>query len=350
MKQTREFKNIWTGLVSRGEISGEYNGGKTFIGIELRDGKPQYYARQIQDNGEIKDLPQKVEEKFIPQTDFVVQYNVPRSYRPGSSIPIAYEGRVDAPKEGAEYCKFFCMDSSKKLSMSTRELSGQFIMENRRYNLYHNAFPIEEEGHFMLIPSIKQGTKEILPHMGQRLSRQVIEDVVQLAKHSQETIFFFNSLHAGATVDHLHIQQIHYRRALKNGTPLINNVLAVENSAYETKIQRKVLVNYPAGGIFYPSSESSDFTRDIEVLQDNDRPFNWIVMGEKVYLFPRKLEKVRELPDIPASSEHFGRIITTDRDLYDNISKDLLWKAYDKTTFRNLDEILDQLNLTGGKK
>jgi hypothetical protein len=342
MKYTQDLKSIWQSLVRREKISDVYKDGTIEIGIIMGDLGPEYYAgtKEGQNKGEY--LSDKIEERFIAGTDFVIQYNPFRGQRPASKVHANYEGRINAPTRGIENCRFGCSNPQRNLSLLVREPSGQILPGYLRYNRYYNTLPIEEEGHFMYVPVEKNGIEETIPHIEQKMTQEMFKDTLEIAKSSEDAITFFNSIHAGAIVDHFHIQQIFYRRHLRNGTPLRGGKLAIENAMTEDYNGRKITSRYPAYG--FVDTINSKIWQDIKKLQEKDIPFNWILIEDKSYLFPRNVEKekVCEFPDIIASFECVGKIITTDKEIYDNMNRDKLYSAFEKTTRRD-SEILNLL-------
>jgi len=146
-----------------------------------------------------------------------------------------------------------------------------------------------------------------------------------LFKNSNRLLIFFNSLHAGASVNHIHFQAILHRKEL-----------SIENAAIIEKASFAVFDSYPVNGIvFNRNVKSSEIWPYIDSLQKNGIPFNLILINNRICLTPRNLlhEVVAEFStNVIASTELAGKIITTDRNVYDNISYEMIQKAFQKTT------------------
>jgi hypothetical protein len=304
------------------------------IGIENTNNSPTYYANVNYSTGESQGLEGKVSERFINGTDFVIQLNKFRGYKPVTSKPSSNEGEREAPKSGSENCAFGCNNKKNTLSLLNRDSSGQIVLNHGRFNLYYNAFPIEEEGHFMFVPVEREESIERIPHVSQRLNRESVKDFLDLSRESEDAIFFFNSIHGGASVDHFHVQLVCYRRYLKNGEMLKNGKYAIENASVDRQNGRDFLKDYPITGLRFNFGDKTVWD-NIEKLQNNDVPFNWILVEDRNYLVPRKkeYEKVSEFPNILASLEITGKIVTTDEKTYSETNIGKLYSAFDKLSY-----------------
>ena len=315
------LSNAWIKAVRDGKIVNEFkapNGDRIQFGLALQNGCIEYYAKNIETGCE---MPVLVEEKNIDQSGFVIQFNGYRALKPGGKI-LNIGKQPDISSEAVS-CRFYCQDSSYELSILKRDPLIQIALPNYKWNGYYNATPFEEEGHFLWLP-VFTDKAEAISHIRQELSRAFLEDALVLFKNSDRLMIFFNSLHAGASVNHIHLQAIFHKKALN-----------IESASIIRRGRFDVLDNYPARGIvFHRSAESDEIWPCVDYLQKNSIPFNLIFVGDRICLIPRNPlhEVVTELPTIIASTELAGRIITADRNVYDNVSYAILQKAFQKTT------------------
>ena len=205
------LSNAWVKAVRDGKIVNEFkalNGEKIQFGLALQNGRIEYYARNIETKSEI---PTLVEEKMIGQSGFVIQFNGYRALKPGGKI-LSIGKQPDIPGNAAS-CRFYCQDPSRELSILKRDPFIQITLPNYKWNGYYNAVPFEKEGHFLWLP-VFTDKAEAISHIRQELSRTFLEDALALFRNSDRLMIFFNSLHAGASVNHIHLQAIFHKKAL----------------------------------------------------------------------------------------------------------------------------------------
>src|SRR3989344_77050 len=231
------LSNAWVKAVRDGKIVNEFkalNGEKIQFGLALQNGRIEYYARNIETGSEI---PALVEEKMIGQSDFMIQFNGYRALKPGGRIlNIGKQPDISGEATG---CRFYCQDSSRELSILKRDPLIQIALPNYKWNGYYNATPFEKDGHFLWLPVFTDKGATI-SHIRQELSRAFLEDALALFENSDRLMIFFNSLHAGASVNHIHLQAIFHKKAL-----------SIESAPIIKQERFAVLVNYPAHGITF---------------------------------------------------------------------------------------------------
>lgn len=322
MTVTQNLLSAWIKAVKEGKIVNEFevpNGKKIQFGLTIQSGYLKYYAKNIETGCEI---PALVEEKMIDQSDFVTQFNGYRALKPGGKIP--HIGRQPDISGEAINCRFYCQEPSRKLSILNRDPLIQIALPNYKWNAYYNAMPFEKEGHFLWLPVFTDRATTI-PHIQQELSRAFLEDALALFRQSDRLIVFFNSLHAGASVNHIHLQAIFHKKAL-----------SIESASVIKRAGRTILNGYPANGIVFDrNAEFGEIWPCVDFLQKEKILFNLIFIGERICLIPRdpSHEVVAEFPtSVIASVELAGKIITIDRNVYDNISYAMIQKAFQKTT------------------
>jgi hypothetical protein len=261
-------------------------------------------------------------EKNIPGTEFRCQLNGYRRLRPGGSALIP--GRQSEISPDSIECRFYCQDPTNTLSLLRRAPLAQIKLKHHLWNAYYNAVPLEREGHFIWLPVSINGKRLTLPHHLQTLERSVIEDVFLLRDRSAKFALLFNSLHAGASVNHLHLHSI-YRR----------HPFAIEEQQATAGKRVSDLNAYPAAGFIFQGNQSVALvTEYVMRLQERRIPFNLIWTGERVFLVPRNIEHevTDEFPfDAFSAMDMGGEIVTTDKATYDSISKERIEAALRKS-------------------
>lgn len=322
MAFTQDLLNAWIRAIEGGKIVNEFetpNGEKIQFGLTIQSGYLRYYAKNIKTG---REMPAIVEEKTIGQSNFVIQFNGYRALKPGGKVPNI--GRQSDISGEPTSCRFYCQEPIRKLSILNRDPLIQIVLPNYKWNAYYNATPFEKEGHFLWLPVFTDRATTI-PHIQQELSRAFLEDALALFRRSDRLFIFFNSLHAGASVNHIHLQAIFHKQTL-----------SIESASVIKRNGLSVLNGYPANGIVFDrNAESGEIWPRVDFLQKEKIPFNLIFIGERICLIPRDPfhEAVSEFPmTVIASVELAGKIITVDRSAYDNISYAMIQKAFKKTT------------------
>lgn len=334
LKVTQSLSDAWIDAVRMKKIVNEFitlEGDTIEFGLKLIDGNLEYYAKNVVTSAEIQAT---VEEKAIGDSDFIIQYNGYRALRPGGKSP-KLGRQLDVSAEVAD-CRFYCQDPKKSLSLLRRDPLIQVTLPNWRWNAYYNATPFEKEGHFLWLPVIVNGTTTFVPHLPQKLTLAFLEDTLSLFRNSMKMVVFFNSLHAGASVNHIHLQAVFHKQEL-----------AIERTSIISKGKFAILDAYPANGlVFEGDSMSEEIFSYVDRLQTKGIPFNLILLGKRIYLLPRDInhEIVAEFPGgVLGSMELAGKIITVDRNAYDNVNYGTLQTAFSKVTLSK-DEIVEILN------
>jgi hypothetical protein len=114
--------------------------------------------------------------------------------------------------------------------------------------------------------------------MDQLLDSDLIEDMLDMAAGAREWTFLFNSMHAGATVRHLHLQALQ-----------ISGPLPIESALTETDTQWPFVRDsrFPGGGLVFAQSERARLLKAVLSLQERSFPLNFVARGDKAFLFPR---------------------------------------------------------------
>ena len=287
---------------------------------KAQPGKNVYYAHNLTQSRPILGA---VEEKIIPDLGFVCQYNGYRALRPGGQLkPLGKQVAISA---APERCRFSCRDASDPLSLLVRNPLLTVALSNYAWNIYYNAAPIDPNGHYLLVPT----DNSVLTHYPQKLSVAFVEDAVSLFHQFEgAALLFFNSLHSGASVNHIHFQ------AIARSSPLPAETWPLEESTQKTAQKYALLKNYPAKVMVFRKEVSpTDLFGHIHALQQRDIPFNLMFAGSRILLIPRNIdhEIVAEFPGNGiAALGVCGKIITVDRQAYLNADKHRIASAFAK--------------------
>lgn len=323
---------IWRNAVESGQLASEFtaphddpegrwkSGDKILLGIIHSD---QGFCYSVKNLSTDKIINATVEEKKISGTEFRCQLNGYRGLRPGGSVLTTGQPPEISPH--SIECGFYCQDPTHTLSLLRRTPLAQIKLKNHLWNAYYNAVPLEVEGHFIWTPARTFNTRLTLPHYLQTLDRAVIEDLFLLHDKSKNFVLLFNSLHAGASVNHLHVHTV-YRK----------HPLAIENQRATACGRFHVLDAYPAEGFMFQGIQSVELVSEYAMrLQESGIPFNLIWVDKRFFLVPRNMEHevTEEFPfDTLSAMDICGKIVTTDRATYDSLSKERIEAALRKCT------------------
>ncbi|AFZ44056.1 hypothetical protein PCC7418_1888 [Halothece sp. PCC 7418] len=296
-------------------------GDRISYGIKRIKNELSYYAIN---ETQSRVIPGEVEEKLINTGNiarFICQFNGYRALRPGGKRRKI--GRQPDISGEASKCRFFCQNLSQSLSLLNRRPLVQVSLKHFVWNAYHNVAPLEKEGHFLWIPIQKTPSIDHIPHFPQRLSLKFLEDLVDLFQKLDQTILFFNSLHAGASVNHIHFQAVYHQQTL----PL-------EIAPTISKPSGEILDFYPLFGlVFSKNVEINRLWNWIYYLQEQEIPFNLTLLGERIILVPRNPdhEIVSEFPgDSIAALGVCGKLVTVDRATYTHLNADKIESGFTK--------------------
>ncbi len=292
-------------------------GERITYGIRSIDGRLTYYAQNLTQSKIIYDA---VEEKQVGEEDFICQFNGYRTLRPRSRFDQL--GRQQTLSNDPHQCRFYCQDRTKSLSLLVRKPLLQVKLKHFCWKAYYNATPIEKHGHFLWIPSHLHCPDD-LPHFPQFLSLEFVEDAILLFNQLANTLVFFNSLHAGASVNHIHFQAIYHRQSL-----LIEKAPVISYKGFD------LLESYLAEAFVFPKDvQPHRIFSCIQKLQTQGIPFNLMLIGSRIILIPRNIEHevVSEFPgQVLAALGMCGKIVTVDREVYLKVDMNKIKRAFQK--------------------
>ena len=230
---------------------------------------------------------------------FAKELNRTRGLRPGAGR--SQPGRQQEVPPAPEACRFYCLDPNNRDSLRVRVVVGTVQRSGLSWawNVYPNLAPFEANGQFLMLPVADGG---LLPHLPQLLTEEIVRDMVALCVNSSQLVIFFNSLHAGATVNHFHLQAVRHVRTL----PIEKHISPDPG--------RSTVDGYPLNAIVFGPAVRDDIWASVRSLQARNLPFNLIYLDGRFVLFPRddNNEIVREFPSVLASMEVCGRFIFSD--------------------------------------
>ncbi|NEQ54259.1 MAG: hypothetical protein F6K11_29715, partial [Leptolyngbya sp. SIO3F4] len=251
---------------SKDDVAGYWGKGDQIIyGIRSIDGKLTYYAQNLTQSHEIEG---GIELKQLGGTGYICQYNSYRALRPGASHrPIGRQPDISAAPED---CRFHCQNASHPISLLRREPLLKAKFKHSNWHAYYNVAPLDKDGHFLWIPA--DSKTDLLPHSPQRLTLEFLDDAIQIFSQLTQTILFFNALHAGASVNHIHLQALYYRYPLP-----IESASIVDYKGYS------ILDDYPVQAIvFSTETPAKEIFTCVDRLDQENIPFNLIMVKEHI--------------------------------------------------------------------
>lgn len=277
--------------------------------VDQDTGRPLEYRRSFKVDG----LP------------FQCELNGYRALRPGGGT-LKPGRQPDLPPEPLK-CGFACQDPTKDLSILRRPVLLKVRLKNAQWAALHNMAPLEAAGHVLWFPVSERGETVCFPHAPQRLSREFLEDLVELFARCPGYVLFFNSPHAGATQDHIHAQMVRQTARLA-----IEDAAQVDCGCHGFRR----LDGYPARGfVFLKDADAALIYSCVDRLQQQQTPYNLIMAADRIVVVPRDAahEVVAEFPKgVLASMEFAGKIITTDKQTHRDADAEKVKSAFGKTT------------------
>lgn len=333
---TSRLHKVWNQAVVDNQLINEFKaaeddlegrwvkGDRISFGLKRSNNQNVYYARNLTQAQEIHGA---VEEKQIDGLNFICQFNGYRALRPGGQPkPIGQQPDISPDPQR---CRFSCQDSRDSLSLLARDPLLQRSLTHFAWRAYYNAAPIEPNGHFLWVPTASDALPSTLSHLPQILSFELLEDAVSLFKQLRHTLLFFNSLHAGASVNHIHFQAIDYQHNDNQPLPV-----AIWPLTHPSHSGYAALKGYPAQAIVFDEDASAQkIFKWVNRLQRRCIPFNLMFVDSGVVLIPRKIEHeiVSEFPgDGIAALGMCGKIVTINRSAYLKASKETIERAFEK--------------------
>ena len=195
--------------------------------------------------------------------DYLLNYNQLRSFRP-ARMSKSENIRLDTPfnPEGFHFAKPFL----------EKEIFAEGVTNGKQISLLYNKYPFIDYHALLVVDKVK--------HINQYLTQDILDYIFNLHISTQqqfpELITAYNSLGAGASVNHLHFQ------TYLETTPL-------------TIFSPRFVHN--GGDLAYPATcqvftNSSEAWKTIDILHTNDKPYNLLIKDKKIFCLPRKKSNI----------------------------------------------------------
>lgn len=302
-----DLSAIWEHMARRGQLRNQFhgpNGEKIEAGIRFAGTGLEHYAINVETGCALFAC---LKERPLEPSQFTLQLNQYRSIKPQARTIHSKKRRDHSPDVAK--CIFACQDSSNSLSLLQRHAPIQTTLPNFQWAALPNALPVEKNGHFLWVPIETAGAATKYPHSPQVLTLPLLQDFLTLASSSKNILMYFNALHAGASVNHIHFQSV-----------CCQTQPAIDKAPIRECGRHYLLDQYPASALVYLKDTPSDrIWQDVEALQNHHIPLNLISTGARTHLIPRNIdhEWVDEFPDaVLAGMELSGKAITSDENFY----------------------------------
>jgi hypothetical protein len=322
MRLSIDLTQAWHRLVAAGAMRNTFvdaAGRKIEAGVRLGSGGPESYAIAVDTGLNACEAA----ELLRLDSGMEILYNPVGKLKPHT--PPSKSGRQpDIPFDAAT-CPLACQNPDNPLSILRRPALAEIPCDNRHWRAYPNVAPWEARGILIWLPCPADGTLRTLPHLPQVRDQAGLEDFLAIARASSGIATFFNSLHGGASANHLHFQAVYCERRL-----------AVESAHQESIDGWELLENYPAAGLaFALDSPSARVWEAIAKVQAAGYPFNLIALSTGVFLFVRepRNEILDEFPGRAFGAINFaGLFITSDPEERKHVNDQTIAAAYAKLT------------------
>jgi len=269
------------------------------------------------------EIPLQAEPPRVTALGLIIKLNEFRRLRPAP--PILKPGRRPEESFAAEDCRFGCQNAEAPNSILQRAILLRLCGRKCELAVIPQLAPLEP-AHVLLVPC--EG--ETFPHLDQLLFPELVADMFAMSAGAPKWIFVFNSMHAGATVRHLHLQALRWPDSL----PIERAVTRREQGFTIIEGPR-----FPAGGFVFDLTDASRLTSAIEILQKRGYPLNLLLKAGRAYLFPRHPdhEIVASFPYSGfASMEISGVIYTSSREAFEAATDERINEVLAVTSLGNI--------------
>ncbi len=328
MTMELDLSSIWERIVSAGAIRNRFTGidGRVVeCGVRMTAGGPQHYAIDIESG---KEIGQGVVERPFGQSGFTLRWNPYRALKPKvRELPL---GKQQDISPDVSQCFFACRDAANPLSLLRRNSAARVTFNNFEWTALYNALPVEQQGHFLWAPIRSYGAITTFPHWIQVMTLPLLEDFLAIGRASRNLMTFFNGLHAGASVNHMHYQSVYCAAET-----------AIERASVCSVGGRRFLEEYPITSLVYGTeTETAEIWRDVDGLQERSIPLNLLHRAGRTFLIPRNIEHemLAEFPGgVLAGMELSGNAITTEEEYYRTAKLETVQRALSKSSLRKED-------------
>jgi hypothetical protein len=269
------------------------------------------------------EIPLQAQPPRVTASGLTIKLNEFRRLRPAS--PILKPGRRPEESFAIEACRFGCQNAEAPNSILRRPVLLRIRGREGELAVIPQLAPLEP-AHVLLVP----GEGKDFPHIDQLLFPELVGEMFAMSSAAPGWMFVFNSMHAGATVRHLHLQALRWSDPL----PIEGAVTRREQGFTIIDDPR-----FPAGGFLFDTAEAWHLSNAIELLQNGGYPLNLLLKAGRAYLFPRHPdhEIVASFPYSGfAAMEMSGVIYTSSREAFDAATDDRINEALAVTSLGNI--------------
>jgi hypothetical protein len=288
-------------------------------GVRLGDHGPESYAIAV-DTGE---SVCEVAQLSRLESGMEILYNPVGRLKPHTR-PAKAGPQPDIPADAVS-CPLACQDPGNPLSILRRAALVEMPCPSRHWRAYPNVAPWEARGILIWLPCPADAAASSLPHLPQVLGCPELEDFMAIARSASGIATFFNSLHGGASANHLHFQSV-YR----------DHPMAAESAQTVSNGRYTFLANYPASGLVFPLDvPPATLWQPIRMIQEAGYPFNLIALSSALFLFVRdpRNEILDEFPGRAFGAINLaGLFITSNAEECKRISDRTIASAFGRLT------------------
>jgi len=312
---------------------------ETGQGIRLRFGVGatasgyEFFARNAESGEEI---PLNEQQARRTKTDLTIKLNEFRKLRP--SPPILKPGRRPDQPFDPGHCKFGCIDGNAPNTLLKRPVLLRIFGRRHELAVMPQLAPLEPL-HVLLVPCAGRENLKF-PHLDQLLDAPLIEDMLDMTRGAREWIFLFNSMHAGATVRHLHLQALR-----------ISGPFPIESASTRQEQGWRFIDDsrFPGRGLVFEPPDRAKLITAVLSLHSQAVPLNLLARHDKAFLFPRHPD--HEIADaFPfsgfAAMEFAGVVYTSSKEALDCATDENINAALAQTTLP-ADELLPLISGSG---
>ena len=305
------------------------DGTRLRLGVRKTDRGEEFFANYA---GTGKPFPVAHQKPRRTKSGLIIKLNELRKLRPAA--PLLKPGRLPDLDPNPQTCSFGCLNPAASGSILKRPVLLRIKAPTHEFAVMPQLVPLEP-AHVLLVPC--EGREQVsFPHLDQVLTEQLLEEMVEIAAALQDWTLVFNSMHAGATVRHFHLQAVG-----------LSEPLPVERAGTVQRAGWPLLDKFPARGIMFDEAQRPKLIDAALALQKRSLPFNVLARGRKIFLFGRNPDQ--EIIDIfPhtrfAAMEMAGVIYTSSQEAFDGATDETITTALTRTTL-TAEELLEVLGI-----
>lgn len=240
------------------------------------------------------------------EENWSIYFNQLRSFRPE---------RMSSQKAESINVKFDSGSFNFNKPFLRKEIFLEQELNNKQVSLLYNKFPFADFHGLLVIGR----EKEYNQYLTEDIFHYIWSVYLKLKKNIPNQVVSYNSLGAGASVNHLHFQTCIYTKVLSVSSKRWRH----NGGGYE----------YPAECmVFNNEKEAWDF---IANLQKTNTPFNLVFINQVLYCLPRKLEAVinEKIPQI-GWFEMAGSFSIADEDTFQSLQSSQIKSALGQVSRR----------------